>query len=310
MGLSPAPNRPVLEEVPVRREADVAVARRVTDEMAARLGFPERRRAEAVLVASELATNLVVHHAEDGLVRVFGLGGPGPPLITVAALDRGPGIPDLAAVLRDGTSSDQGLGAGLGTVFRLADRAALCSGSTGPAPCPCPGGRPFSGTLVAAELSAAPARPRDAASGAGIETAVLLRPGPARGGALFYAEEVRPGSVTVQVGLRPERASTAPPPGWILELGGVAFRLRMPPEGRLFVVDGAGCRRVPPGRGPVAPAPGAGTALAVTGLPLEPSDIVPAARAAPPLIVAQAFFPRAEAPPLHPSGLLVVRWET
>jgi anti-sigma regulatory factor (Ser/Thr protein kinase) len=86
--------------------------------LAARLGFPAARAEDLALAVTEAATNLP-KHAREGLMmlRADAAGG----LIELVTLDAGPGIPDVAAALRDGTSTAGTLGIGLGAIRRLAD---------------------------------------------------------------------------------------------------------------------------------------------------------------------------------------------
>jgi anti-sigma regulatory factor (Ser/Thr protein kinase) len=93
--------------------------RRHVTELCSRLGFDESRIGEVVIVASELATNLV-KYAEDGhvVLRLLRRGTTGG--LQVVALDRGPGIRNLSAMFGDGESSSGTLGIGLGAVTRLA----------------------------------------------------------------------------------------------------------------------------------------------------------------------------------------------
>ena len=85
--------------------------------MAAGLGLDERRRAEAAIVAMEVATNLLRHGGGGEVVlrpsAVF------PDAMDVIAWDRGPGMADVAGSRRDGVSTVGGSGTGLGAIGRL-----------------------------------------------------------------------------------------------------------------------------------------------------------------------------------------------
>ncbi|WP_329034888.1 ATP-binding protein/SpoIIE family protein phosphatase [Streptomyces sp. NBC_00178] len=88
--------------------------------LARRLGFDEQRCAEVSLAVSEAATNLR-KHAVDGalllrIVRTEQDAG-----LEIVTTDDGPGMPDIARCLVDGTSSAGTLGIGLGAITRLAD---------------------------------------------------------------------------------------------------------------------------------------------------------------------------------------------
>jgi anti-sigma regulatory factor (Ser/Thr protein kinase) len=98
-------------------QSGVAEARRATIRLAQKLGFSERNQADAALVATEAATN-IIKYARSGeiLLRQYANGnGWG---IELLALDRGPGIANLDAARRDGFSTGGSLGAGLGTMSR------------------------------------------------------------------------------------------------------------------------------------------------------------------------------------------------
>jgi anti-sigma regulatory factor (Ser/Thr protein kinase) len=107
----------------VSDDSGVPAARRAAQLAAERLGFPAEGAGRAALVASELATNLA-RHARGGqmLVRMLGpaAGGDEPPGLDILALDRGPGIPDVAWSRTDGHSTGGTLGQGLGAAARQA----------------------------------------------------------------------------------------------------------------------------------------------------------------------------------------------
>lgn len=132
-------------EVTVRLAVDdpsgVGAARRAVDELGRRAGLDASGRATAKLVATELAANLT-RHASRGellarpLARMEGLG------LDLVALDRGPGIPNVAEALRDGYSTGGSPGTGLGAVMRAAQAFDLATAPAG-------------GTAVLARIAAA-----------------------------------------------------------------------------------------------------------------------------------------------------------
>jgi len=98
-------------------QSGVAEARRATIKLAQSLGFSERCQADAALVASEAATNIIKYAGRgEILLRQYISGDVSG--IELLALDRGPGIPNLDAARRDGFSTGGSLGAGLGTMSR------------------------------------------------------------------------------------------------------------------------------------------------------------------------------------------------
>ncbi|WP_062645907.1 ATP-binding SpoIIE family protein phosphatase [Streptomyces maremycinicus] len=111
-------------DVPVQDSTRVRDARVAAEEAAALAGLDRSRSADAALVATELATNLL-KHARGGQLLVEAVAPPsgraGGPLVQVAAIDHGPGMSDVPAALGDGFSTAGSLGAGLGTCRRLSD---------------------------------------------------------------------------------------------------------------------------------------------------------------------------------------------
>lgn len=110
----------------VTEQSQIGETRRVGVAMAEALGFDETSRGEIAIVLTELASNLV-RHANGGEVLLRSL----PPTeccgLEVLALDRGPGIIDVAAALRDGFSTRSSPGNGLGAVGRLSTTTDLYS---------------------------------------------------------------------------------------------------------------------------------------------------------------------------------------
>ncbi|MFC5289935.1 ATP-binding protein [Actinokineospora guangxiensis] len=99
----------------------VGAARRQAQSLAHSAGFSDERVAGVGLAVTELGTNLV-KHAQRGLLLMRRVRVDDEVTIEVVAVDRGPGMADLDAALRDGHSTAGTLGVGLGTVERQADR--------------------------------------------------------------------------------------------------------------------------------------------------------------------------------------------
>lgn len=104
---------------PVTDISRVAEARRAATELAGRLGFSEACVGKVALVVTEAATNLV-KHATAGEILLYGLQSGQIGGIEVLALDRGPGMTNVAKYLRDGYSTSGSPGTGLGAIRRLA----------------------------------------------------------------------------------------------------------------------------------------------------------------------------------------------
>lgn len=122
--------QPFFRELRVSDQADVILVRELTEQMAWKMGFSPSRISEAVLVASEMAWNHILHNTLHGIMRLNGFCPGDNSCITICSLDQGPGIPDIGEVVKDGSSSGNGFGNGLGTVKRLSDEFIILSGST------------------------------------------------------------------------------------------------------------------------------------------------------------------------------------
>jgi anti-sigma regulatory factor (Ser/Thr protein kinase) len=117
-------------DLPVEGPSHVHAAVTMADAAVTRAGLPPADRASLALIATELATNLVRHARQGRLVATAT--DPGPAAwIQLAAVDHGPGIPDVAAAMADGYSTANSLGGGLGACRRAAAAFDLWT-STGP----------------------------------------------------------------------------------------------------------------------------------------------------------------------------------
>jgi anti-sigma regulatory factor (Ser/Thr protein kinase) len=107
----------------VHTEGDAAEAARIAREAGLRQGLSRTKAMHAATAVSEVAVNQV-RHARDGGTVVVTCSDEG---VRVDAADAGPGIADLELALRDGWSSDGGLGLGLPGARRLMDRFEVSS---------------------------------------------------------------------------------------------------------------------------------------------------------------------------------------
>jgi len=106
--------------VPVTESSQPSAARFAACDVAAAAGFDDVDVHRAGLVATELGTNLV-KHASGGAIAVRLVTPPPEGCIELVAIDRGPGMPDLARCLVDGHSTAGSAGTGFGAIRRLSD---------------------------------------------------------------------------------------------------------------------------------------------------------------------------------------------
>jgi serine/threonine-protein kinase RsbT len=113
---------------PVRSSEDIVLVRQLVRAHAIRLGFSLVDQTKIVTAASELARN-TVDYGGGGTVRVQALA-EGPRVgLRLTFEDKGPGIEDLALVLKDGYTTGGGLGLGLGGAKRLSNEFEIVSRS-------------------------------------------------------------------------------------------------------------------------------------------------------------------------------------
>ncbi|MBL6456108.1 ATP-binding protein [Belnapia sp. T6] len=130
-----------MQSLTVADPSQVAAARRIAATVARAVGFGEVDQGRVALVATELAGNLV-RHGRGGQLLVGSQAPDGPgeaPVVELLALDRGPGMTDIAACLRDGFSTAGTPGTGLGAIIRQSENFDIHSA-------------PGSGTAILARL--------------------------------------------------------------------------------------------------------------------------------------------------------------
>jgi anti-sigma regulatory factor (Ser/Thr protein kinase) len=94
-------------------------ARRVSFELARQAAFDDSVAERAALIATEAATNILLHAGEGRLLaRVIG---ETESAVEIIALDRGPGIAHLSAAMRGGYSTSGSSGLGLGAMSRASN---------------------------------------------------------------------------------------------------------------------------------------------------------------------------------------------
>ena len=89
--------------------------------VAAAIGFPLIDQTRLATVASELARNVVKYARRGRMIAQPTADARGRQGLRLIFEDTGPGIPDIAAAMRDGFSTGRGLGKGLPGSRRLVD---------------------------------------------------------------------------------------------------------------------------------------------------------------------------------------------
>src|SRR4051812_5641744 len=99
-------------------DSNVGEARRAAQAMA-NIELDAEKAGRVAIVATELANNML-RHAGGGDILIQTLGTDGATAVEVMAIDRGPGMSDVARCMADGYSTAGTPGTGLGAVRRLA----------------------------------------------------------------------------------------------------------------------------------------------------------------------------------------------
>jgi anti-sigma regulatory factor (Ser/Thr protein kinase) len=118
------------ELVAVTDPSSVGQVRRLALSTAQRLGLDETRAGEMALLATEVSRNVLVHGG-GGEVIITGFKHNDKALGRILALDRGPGIPDVAKAMEDGFSTNGTPGGGLGAMKRIASELEIFTARTG-----------------------------------------------------------------------------------------------------------------------------------------------------------------------------------
>lgn len=114
------------EELPVRIEQDVVMARQAVRRLAVELKFSLVDQTKMVTAASELARNTVVYGG-GGTMRCDVLVDGGKSGLRLTFEDQGPGIPDMSLAMKDGWTSGSGMGMGLSGAKRLVNEFEIVS---------------------------------------------------------------------------------------------------------------------------------------------------------------------------------------
>jgi serine/threonine-protein kinase RsbT len=106
------------EAMSVHSGGDVVLARQKVRSWAAQVGFNLVDQTKLITAASELARNLV-DYGGGGEIRLEQVTNGIRRGLRITFQDHGPGIPDVELAMRDGYTTGQGLGLGLGGAKRL-----------------------------------------------------------------------------------------------------------------------------------------------------------------------------------------------
>jgi len=112
--------------MPIRVEDDVVRIRQVCREWSIELGFSLVDQTKIVTAASELARNTKVYGG-GGALRLESLDEGGRRGLRLTFADEGPGIADIPQALKDGFTTGNGLGLGLGGARRLVNDFSITS---------------------------------------------------------------------------------------------------------------------------------------------------------------------------------------
>ena len=104
--------------VEIRSPEHVSAARRLVQSRAVAIGLSTLEVTKFVTAASELARNVLVHGG-GGTMTLRELNRDGKPGLQLDFEDQGPGIADVSLALRDGYTTANSLGLGLGGAQRL-----------------------------------------------------------------------------------------------------------------------------------------------------------------------------------------------
>jgi serine/threonine-protein kinase RsbT len=106
------------EVVPIANSSDVVIVRQRVRVWATELKFSLVDQTKIVTAASELGRN-TLEHGGGGSLELSLLENGARRGICLRFSDQGPGIPDIAQALKDGYTTGQGMGLGLGGSKRL-----------------------------------------------------------------------------------------------------------------------------------------------------------------------------------------------
>jgi serine/threonine-protein kinase RsbT len=112
--------------LPIRSSEDVVRVRAAVRDAAVAAGFSLVDQTKFVTAASELARNTIIH-GKGGEVQIEFVDSSARKGVRLIFMDKGPGIPDLEQAMKDGFTTGDGLGLGLGGARRLSNEFSIQS---------------------------------------------------------------------------------------------------------------------------------------------------------------------------------------
>lgn len=112
------------ERLQLQNSSDVVVARQKVRQLAIELRFSLVDQTKLVTAASELARN-ALDHGHGGHMTVEVVNGTSRSGLKLVFEDNGPGIPDIEQALKDGFTTGNGMGLGLGGSKRLVNEFSI-----------------------------------------------------------------------------------------------------------------------------------------------------------------------------------------
>jgi serine/threonine-protein kinase RsbT len=106
------------DSLPIRSSEDIVIVRQAVRKRAVSLGLGLVDQTKFVTAASELARN-TLDYGGGGMVQIELVENERKSGVRLVFEDKGPGIPDIELALKEGYSSGNGMGLGLGGAKRL-----------------------------------------------------------------------------------------------------------------------------------------------------------------------------------------------
>ncbi len=112
--------------LPMRKSEDIVIMRQAVRESAVAQGLSLVDQTKIVTAASEIARN-TIDYGGGGEVEIAQVVNGSRRGVRLIFTDKGPGIPDIDLAMKDGYTSGNGLGLGLGGAKRLSNEFAIAS---------------------------------------------------------------------------------------------------------------------------------------------------------------------------------------